>query len=148
MTTAPPAIPHQDFTYRIIGCAMKVHNDLGPGLRELHYHRALSQAMEEDGLNFAPQWPFRVEFGDKKVGTLYIDHLVEEKVIVEEKALSHLLTADEVGQVVTYLAATGMPVGLLLNFGRPSLEYKRILPPQKFNTCRKRIGRYSQREPY
>ena len=126
---------------------MKVHNDLGPGLRELHYHRALSQAMEEDGLNFAPHWPFRVEFGDKKVGTLYIDHLVEEKVIVEEKALSHLLTADEVGQVVTYLAATGMPVGLLLNFGRPSLEYKRILPPQKFNTWRERIGRYSEREP-
>jgi GxxExxY protein len=137
-------IAHQEITYQIIGCAMKVHNELGTGLRELHYHRALSKAMEEEGLNFAPQWPFRIEMGDKKIGILYIDHLVEDAVIVEEKALSRLLTADEVGQVVTYLAATEKSVGLLLNFGRPSLEYKRILPPKKLDAWRRRIGRYSR----
>jgi len=79
-----------------------------------------------------------------KVGTWMVDHLVEKVVVVEEKALSHLLTADEVGQVITYLAATGLPVGLLINFGRTRLEYKRILPPKKLDGWQGRMGRFAR----
>lgn len=61
---------------------------------------------------------------------------------MECKALAHLLTAEEVAQVITYLAATGFPVGLLLNFGRTRLQYKRILRPVKLNAWQERIGRY------
>ena len=67
---------------------------------------------------------------------------MEGTVVVEVKALRHKLTNDEIGQVITYLAATGLQVGLLLNFGGRSLEYKRILPPQKLDDWKSRTGRY------
>jgi GxxExxY protein len=135
-------VQHQDITYRVIGCAMKVHNSLGPGLRELHYHRALSEALAEDGLSFSAQHPVTVTLDDARIGTLFLDHLVEDKVVVEEKALSHPLTSHDIGQVITYLAATAMPVGLLLNFGRRSLDYKRILPPRSVTDWRGRVARF------
>ena len=76
------------------------------------------------------------------IGLLYLDHLIEERVVVEEKAVSHPLTNDEVAQVITYLCATGNSVGLLLNFGRQRLEYKRIFPPKNVARYRERINRY------
>ncbi len=121
---------------------MKVHNQLGPGLREVVYHRALSISMEEAGLSFEDEKPVEVVFDDARVGLFYLDHLVEGSVVVEEKALSHLLTSEEVAQVITYLAATGLQVGLLLNFGRRYLEHKRVLPPQKLAPWRDRVRRY------
>ena len=132
----------EDATYRVIGCAMKVHSELGPGLKEAMYHRALSKTMEEAGLSFEEQKCVEVSFEGKRLGLLYLDYLVEESVVVEEKALSHLLTADEVAQVVTYLAATGLPVGLLLNFGRSRLQYKRILRPRNLKSWPEHAGRY------
>jgi GxxExxY protein len=77
------------------------------------------------------------------VGLLYLDHLVSESVIVEVKALKHKLTNDEIGQVITYLAATGFQVGLLLNFAGKSLEYKRIYPPHKVDAWQRRVRRYT-----
>lgn len=141
---ASETIPHSDLTFRIIGCAMKVHNELGPGLREIHYHRALSRALEDAGLSFEDERSVSIEFEGRKVGRICIDHLVEGNVLVEEKALSHLLTADEIGQVITYLAATELPVGLLLNFGRQRLQYRRILPPRRRSGWQERLGRYAR----
>lgn len=141
------SIPYQALTYRVIGAAMKVHNKLGPGHREVVYHRALSITMEEDGLSFEDEKPIDVRIDDEWFGLLYLDHFVEGAVVVEEKALSHLLTDEEVAQVITYLAATKAPVGLLLNFGRSRLEYKRILPPKKFEEWRERAKRYAWRPP-
>ena len=135
-------IPHQGLTYKIIGCAMQVHGELGPGLKEAHYHRAMSVRLQEAGLSFEEEKPVELELDGTAIGLLYLDHLVEGDVIVEEKALSHLLTQDEIAQVVTYLAATGLAIGLLLNFGRQSLEYKRILPPKKLDAWRDHIRRY------
>ena len=136
------AIPHEDLTYRVIGCAMSVHNLLGPGLREGHYQRALSAEMEKAGLSFEEERPVEIFADGTSVGLLYLDHLVEGAVVVEVKALRHKLTNDEIGQVITYLAATGLQVGLLLNFAGTSLEYRRILPPQKLDDWKTRIGRY------
>ncbi len=142
MAEEAPSISHQDLTYRIIGCAMKVHNKLGPGLKEITYHKAMSVHMAEDGLSFEEERPVEIDLDGTAVGLLYLDHLVEGSVVVEEKALSHLLTSEEIAQVITYLAATGLPVGLLLNFGRRTLQYKRILPPTKLDAWRQRIARY------
>lgn len=136
------AIPHSDLTFRVIGCAMSVHNRLGPGLREGHYQRALAVEMESAGLTHEPEKAVEIHLDGTRVGLLYLDHLVEGTVVVEVKALRHKLTNDEIGQVITYLAATGLQVGLLLNFGGRSLEYKRILPPQKLDDWKSRIGRY------
>jgi GxxExxY protein len=134
---------YDDITYRIIGAAMRVHNVLGPGLREGIYQRALSEQMRAEGLSFEEEKAVEVFLDGVRVGLLYLDHLVEDAVVVEIKALRHRLTQDEVGQVITYLAATGHKVGLLFNFAGRSLEYKRILPPRKLDDWRQRIRRYA-----
>jgi GxxExxY protein len=134
--------PHSDITYEIIGAAMEVHNKLGPGHKEIVYQKALSAKMLEAGLSFEEEKPIEIFIDDISVGLLYLDHLVEEAVVVEEKAFSHLLTNEEIAQVITYLVVTGLPVSLLLNFGRKRLEFKRIFPPRKLEGWQDRIQRY------
>ena len=134
--------PLEDLTYRVIGAAMKVHNALGPGLKEAAYQKALSLEMEAAGLSFDPERPVEIFLEGTSIGLLYLDHLVEGALIVEEKAFSHLLTNEEMAQVIAYLCATGLEVGLLLNFGRRRLEYKRIFPPKNVERWRERVNRY------
>ena len=86
---------------------------------------------------------YRINFDGAFVGLLYLDLLVEDSVVVELKALSHLLTNEELAQVIPYLAATGRHAGVLINFGRKRLEYRRILPPRKLDGWRDRILRYA-----
>jgi GxxExxY protein len=142
--------PLSELTYRVIGAAMRVHNALGPGLKEAFYQRGLSLEMEKSGLAFEPEYSVEVELEGVRIGLLYLDHLVEGELVVEEKALSHLLTDDELAQVITYLCATEKKVGLLLNFGRHRLEYKQIFPPRNnVERWRERVRRYvwTPREP-
>ena len=134
--------PLEDLTYKVIGAAMNVHNALGPGLKEAAYQRALSLEMERVGLSFEAEKAVTITIDGTDIGLLYLDHLVEDQLVVEEKALSHLLTREEIAQVITYLCATGTQVGLLLNFGRKRLEYKRIFPPKNVARYRERINRY------
>ena len=136
------AKPLENLTYSVIGCAMRVHNALGPGLKEVIYQRAMSVEMEAASLSFEEERPREIQIDGAAVGLLYIDHLVEGQLVVEEKALSHLMTKDEIAQVITYLCALDAPVGLLLNFGRRSLEYKRIFPPKDVRRWREQIQRY------
>ncbi len=131
-----------DLTFRVIGVTMRVHNALGPGLKESAYQKALSLEMEKAGLSFRPEHSVEIHFDMTTVGLLYLDHLVEDEIVVEEKAFSHLLTNEEIAQVITYLCATGKKVGLLINFGRSRLEYKRIFPPKNVSLWRERIRRY------
>ena len=134
--------PLEDLTYKVIGAAMSVHNALGPGLKEVAYQRALSLEMEKVGLSFEAEKAVAISIDGSQVGLLYLDHFAESRLVVEEKALSHLLTQEETAQVITYLCATGTHVGLLLNFGRRRLEYKRIFPPKNVSRYRERINRY------
>ena len=133
--------PLEDLTYKVIGTAMRVHNTLGPGLKEAAYQKALSLEMEAAGISFEAERPVEIFVDGTSIGLLYVDHLVEGQV-VEEKAFSHLLTEEEIAQVITYLCAAGLGVGLLLNFGRRRLEYKRIFPPKNVERWRERINRY------
>ncbi|MGQ0605279.1 MAG: GxxExxY protein [Anaerolineales bacterium] len=112
---------HSDLMYRIIGAAMRVHTRLGPGLKERHYQRALLAEMIGDGLQVIEEHQFEIYDGETWLGRLYLDHWVEEKVVVEVESFPHLLTNAEVAQVIGYLAATGAQVGLLITFGRKSL---------------------------
>ncbi len=135
-------IPHQELTYKIIGSAMRVHRQLGPGLREVHYQRALAEGLREMGLIVSEEHIVEIHDKGEWIGRLYIDLLIENSVIVETKAFSHLLTNEEIAQLICYLAATDYKVGLLLNFGRNSLQYKRILPPRILQGWQERIQRY------
>ncbi len=142
-----PNVPHSDLTYRIIGAAMRVHNRLGPGLKEKHYQRALTVEMQSDGLQVDEEYSMDIYDGNVWLGKLYLDHWVERKVVVEIKALSHLLTNLEVSQMIGYLAATQSPVGLLINFGGARLEHKRILPPKKFIEWKTHIQKFLWKPP-
>jgi GxxExxY protein len=137
-----PNIPCQDITYKIIGAAMRVHGRLGPGVREKHYQRALLAELREVGLEASEEYSIDIHDREQWIGRLYLDILVEKCVIVETKAFPHLITNEEVAQVICYLAATGLKVGLLLN-GRKRLEYKRILPPKILDGWQDRIQRFS-----
>jgi GxxExxY protein len=134
--------PFEDVTYAIIGAAMAVHNEIGPGLKESVYHRAMRIELEKRGLPFELERDVEIQLDGVTIGLLYLDLLVSEAVVVEIKALSHLMTEEEKAQVITYLGATGLPVGLLINFGRRYLEYKRLFPPRDLKAWTHRINRY------
>ncbi len=136
------SIPHQDITYRIIGAAMKVHRNTPRGLREKHYQRALTEAMRQDGLQVEEEYHLEIYSEQTWLGRLYLDHWVNECIVVEDKAVSYCMGDDEIAQVISYLAATQASVGLLLNFGRSRLEYKRILRPKVAQNWQGAISKY------
>ena len=130
-----------DLTYRIIGAAMAVHNALGPGYKEEVYENALAVELQRLEIGFQRQQPVEVWHENAPVALFYLDLFVEGAVIVEVKAFSHSLTGDEIAQVINYLKASRAPVGLLFNFGRRRLEYRRIFPPSRLSGPPQRLGR-------
>lgn len=135
-------IPYQDLTYRIIGAAMRVHRNTPRGLREKHYQRALTAEMQKDDLVVIEEHHIELYSGETWLGRLYLDHWVNECIVVEDKAVAHCMGDDEIAQVISYLAATNVKVGLLLNFGRSRLEYKRILRPKAAENWEPAIAKY------
>jgi GxxExxY protein len=121
--------PLDDLTYKIIGCAMALHRELGPGLRENSYQRGLESRLEQSGLSFESQKLLEVHDQGVLVGYYVPDLIVEGKVVVELKALNGLDNS-HVAQVIGYLGITGCAVGLLLDFGSRSLVCRRVFPPK------------------
>ncbi len=113
-----------ELTGKIIGCAMKVQRTLGSGFLESVYQNALLHELKKEGLKVECEVPLRVIYDGVVVGEFAADMLVNGKVIVENKAVQKLCSAHEV-HLVNYLTATGVDVGLLLNFGSSELEFKR-----------------------
>ena len=113
-------------TEKIIACCFRVHNELGPGFAEKIYHKALMIAFEDADLAYEAEKTFNVFFQDKKVGSFRLDLLVEGKVIVEIKALTGNVPEVFKYQVLSYLKASGLHVGLLINFGNKSCHIKRF----------------------
>lgn len=114
-----------EITGAIIGAAMKVSTALGAGFAEKVYENLLVSKLRKAGLEVRQQAPIRVEFEGEVLGTYVADLLVESVVIVEVKAIAALQAVHRM-QCVNYLRATGLPICLLLNFGRRRLEYKRF----------------------
>jgi GxxExxY protein len=130
-----------DLTYRIIGAAMAVHNQLGPGFKEEIYEKAMFVELNQRNISANSQYPVPVCYEGEQVALFYLDLFVEDQVVVEVKALCHQLTNDERAQVINYLKATGASVGLLFNLGRQALEYKRIFPGHSDYVPVQRTGR-------
>lgn len=116
---------HEDITEKIIGCAFEVIKELGTGFLESVYEKAMIIALKQKSLNVKSQYPIDVFFRDEKAGEFYADILVEDKIIVELKTVRALLPEHQ-AQVINYLRATGMKTGLLINFGNPKLEVRRL----------------------
>ena len=116
---------HEEVTRKIIGCAMKVHSILGNGFQEVIYQRALAIEMEKQGLSFQREMEMSIFYQGYDIGTRRVDFFVEDNIMVELKAIINL---DDVhlAQAMNYCQAYGLPIGLLINFGAKSLEFKRV----------------------
>ena len=121
---------HEELTEQIIGCAMKVHSTLGPGFLESVYVKALVHELAKAGLRTESQKPISVTYDGVVVGEFSADLFVASAVLVEIKAVQALHPVNEV-QLVNYLTATGVAIGLLLNFGSDRLQFRRKHRPYR-----------------
>jgi GxxExxY protein len=119
---------HSELTGKIIGCAIEVHKTLGNGFQEVIYQRALEIEMTRQGLAFSREHEMDIFYKGLKIGNRRVDFFVEEKVMVEIKALIQLEDV-HLAQAINYLEAYGLEVGLLINFGSRSLQFKRVMKP-------------------
>lgn len=121
-----------ELTYAINGCAMKVHNKLGNGFAEIIYQRCLAIELERAGLIFSRELEKDIFYDDIHVGSRRADFVVEDKVILELKALVNL-EAVHLAQTKNYVVAYNIPIGLLINFGANSLQFRKIFNPKLNN---------------
>ena len=138
---------YDDLAYMVNGFAMRAHNELKPGHKEIFYQRRLAELCQQAGLEVELEKKVEVWIDSSLVGYLYLDLWVEGCLVVECKAFSHLLTMEDKGQVLTYLAATGSPIGMLYNFGRPRLEQKRLFIPQVVSEWQRHLYRVVHKAP-
>jgi GxxExxY protein len=122
---------YSDLTSKIIGCAMQVHSALGNGFQEVIYQRALEIEMADGGISFSREYEMPVFYKNQQIGTRRVDFLVEGVIAVELKAIIQLEDV-HLAQAINYLEAYDLEVGLLINFGAKSLQFKRV-QNKKFN---------------
>jgi GxxExxY protein len=121
---------HSELTGKIIGCAMEVHKFLGNGFQEVIYQRALEIEMRSQRLTFAREFEMPIHYKEFQIGMRRVDFFVEDKIMVELKAVIQLEDV-HLAQAINYLEAYKMEIGLLINFGSRSLEFKRVMKPGK-----------------
>ena len=130
MTNEPLPMINKDYKYseltgKIIGCAMAVHSDLGNGFQEVIYQRALQIELADQGFSFAREFEMPVFYKNVRIGTRRVDFLVEDIISVELKAVTQVKDV-HLAQAINYLEAYNLEIGLLINFGQRSLEFKRF----------------------
>ena len=116
---------YEALTHKIIGCAMKVHSTLGNGFQEVIYQRALAIEMQKNKLEFQKEMEMKIFYDGIDIGTRRVDFFVAEFIMVELKAVIKLEDV-HLAQAMNYCQAYNLSIGLLINFGSKSLEYKRV----------------------
>ena len=122
--------PESELTGKIIGCAMEVHKILGNGFQEVIYQRALAIEMKKQRLEYSREHEMEIFYKGENIGSRRVDFFVEGKIMVELKAII-LLEDVHLAQAINYLEAYNMEIGLLINFGCRSLQFKRVMKPGK-----------------
>jgi len=122
----PPGYKYADLTEKIIGSAMKVHQKMRNGYQEKIYQACLVIELGKSGLSFSEETELPVFYDGVEVGRRRVDFLVEKKIVVEIKAVS-VLTDAHLAQALNYLEVLNLEIGLLINFGAKSLEFKRLI---------------------
>ena len=122
--------PESELTGKIIGCAMEVHKILGNGFQEVIYQRALAIEMKKQRLEYSREHEMEIFYKGENIGSRRVDFFVEGKIMVELKAII-LLEDVHLAQAINYLEAYNMEIGLLINFGSRSLQFKRVMKPGK-----------------
>ncbi|RLD74007.1 MAG: GxxExxY protein [Bacteroidetes bacterium] len=116
---------HEDLTHKIIGCAMKVHSTLGNGFQEVIYQRALAIEFGKQGLAYQREMEMPIFYDEVNIGTRRVDFFVEDNIMVEIKAVIQLEDV-HLAQAMNYCQAYDLPIGLLINFGSKSMQFKRV----------------------
>ncbi|MCP9754454.1 GxxExxY protein [Lacihabitans sp. CCS-44] len=116
---------YEEITHKIIGCAMKVHRTLGNGFQELIYSRALAIEMNNQGLAYQREMSMKIYYEGHDIGTRRVDFFVEDCIMLEIKAIIQLEDV-HLAQAMNYCQAYNLPIGLLINFGSRSLDFKRV----------------------
>ncbi len=117
---------YKELSYNIVGCAMEVHNQLGFGFMEKVYENALIIELRNKDINVKQQYPIKVTYKGEIVGDYMADILIEDKIIVELKTSESISDAYR-AQIINYIKATGIELGILINFGTKKLEYERFV---------------------
>lgn len=117
---------YKDLSYKIMEACFEVHNNLGPGFSEKIYEEAMTRELKEKGIFYERQKLIDIYYKDEKIGEYRLDLFVENKVILELKAVSELNSIFE-SQIYSYLKATGMKLGILINFGNRKVDFRRIV---------------------
>lgn len=120
---------YSDITAKIIGCAMEVHNNLGNGFQEVVYQRALSIEMNLQHIAHEREKEMPLTYKGFDIGTRRVDFFVDDKIMVEIKAIKELEDV-HLAQAINYLEAYNMEIGLLINFGNTKLQFKRVMKPK------------------
>ena len=115
----------QELTHKIIGAAMEVHKHLGNGFQEVVYQRALAIEMRMQNIEFVREQEMAIDYKGYHVGTRRVDFFVEDKIMVEIKAVINLEDV-HLAQAMNYIEAYNLEIGLLINFGAKSLQFKRV----------------------
>lgn len=119
---------HDPLTQKIIAVCFKVHSELGPGFVEKVYHNAVKLVLEQEGLKYTTEKAYKINYGPRSIGTLRVDLIVQDEVIVELKAVaSNILPEVFKYQLLSYLKVSGLTRGLLVNFGNKSCQVKRLV---------------------
>lgn len=126
MNTNEENLLYRDLSFRIIGFAMQVHNELGHGFLEKVYENALMVVLKREGISARQQAAVPVYFMEEIVGEYYADILVDEKIILEIKSVEKIIGIHR-AQALNYLKATGLRLAIILNFGKEKLEFQRVV---------------------
>ena len=121
--------PDSELTGKIIGCAMEVHRILGNGFQEKIYQRALAIEMTYQGISFSQEHEMNIIYKGTHIGTRRVDFFVEGRIMLEIKAVIKLEDV-HLAQAINYIEIYRLPIGLLINFGSRSLEFKRVMKPK------------------
>lgn len=119
-------IVHRDLSYKIMKAIFEVHNCLGPGFSENVYEKALIEEFKRQGISFSSQILIKIKYNQKTIGVHKLDFLIENKIVLEIKAQSDLMPV-HMAQIKSYLKSGGFKLGILANFGKERIEFKRIL---------------------
>ena len=126
MNADPREYVESELTYRVVGCAMAVLNELGHGLREKTYERALCVEFRHRGISFEVQHAYPVFYGGEHIDDYIPDLEVEGRLVVEVKTVESIVE-EHIGQVLNYLRITGLEAGVILNFKHPKLQWKKVV---------------------
>lgn len=119
-------IVHRELSFKIVGILFSVHNQLGNRYQEKYYQRAVEEALKQEELNFKKELQVDLKYNNKKIGKYFIDFLIEDLIVLELKTVEKLAPKD-FSQVLAYLTANNIQLGILANFRADRLSYRRIL---------------------